>query len=145
MVLEHPPRKPAMSQEEAHAYLDARKEWAVLTTIGADGYPHSVLLGYFRLGDDLYLGMREGTQKVKNAERHPKACVVVADSRPSGGVTGVMVQGDASLVRDEAERLRLAREAARQRGVPEADWPSRAAPGGVYLRLRAKRYLSWRY
>ena len=35
------------------AYLDDRPGWIILSTISPDGYPHSVPLGYFRLGDDI--------------------------------------------------------------------------------------------
>ena len=36
--------------EEAHAYLDSRPGWIMLTTIGRDGMPHTVPIGYFRFG-----------------------------------------------------------------------------------------------
>ena len=110
-----------MTDAEISAYLDARDEWAMLTTIGKDGFPHTVALGYFRVGDDLYLGMRDHTQKVKNVERNPRVSVLVTASKTKGEVTGVMIQGDASIVRDDTERLALAREAARQRGIAEAE------------------------
>ena len=42
------PRK--MSIEEAHEFLDSKPGWIALTTIGPDGFPHTVPLGYFRLG-----------------------------------------------------------------------------------------------
>lgn len=139
------PRSTPMSDDEVNAYLDARAEWAILTTIGANGDPHTVALGYFRLGPDLYLGMRDGTQKVKNAERNARASVLVTAAKASGDVSGVLIQGDASIVRDPAERLALAREAARQRGVQADDLPQAATPGGVYLKLARRRVISWRY
>jgi nitroimidazol reductase NimA-like FMN-containing flavoprotein (pyridoxamine 5'-phosphate oxidase superfamily) len=40
--------------------------------MGPNGYPHSVPIGYFRLGDDIYLGCRDSTQKVKNIARNPR-------------------------------------------------------------------------
>ena len=70
-------------KREAVEYLDARSEWAVLTTIDEDGYPHSVALGYFRIGDDIFLGMKDRTQKILNAERNPKASVMVLMSSAS--------------------------------------------------------------
>ena len=36
--------------QEAHEFLDSKPGWIALTTIGPDGYPHTVPLGYFRLG-----------------------------------------------------------------------------------------------
>ena len=50
-----------MTDEEVKAFLDTKPGWIVLSTIGQDGYPHSVPLGYFLLGDDVYIGCRAGT------------------------------------------------------------------------------------
>ena len=83
----------AMSAEEVAAYLDARSEWAVLTTLQADGYPHSVTLGYFRLGEDVYLGMKEGTQKVRNVEREARASVLVTSAKAGVRSRGCCCRG----------------------------------------------------
>jgi hypothetical protein len=42
-----------MTPQEVQAFLDAKPGWIILSTIGRHGYPHSVPLGYFRLGDDI--------------------------------------------------------------------------------------------
>ena len=147
MTSNRPRRHAPLSDAEVDAYLDAQRgtEWATLTTIGPDGYPHSITIGYFRVGPTLYFGMRDGTQKVKNAERNPRASAVVANSRAAGGVEGVMIQGDAQIIRDPAERLRLARTSAEQRGVAPADLPAEVPASGVYLALTRRRALTWRY
>ena len=132
-----------MTPDEVRDYLDARREWAVLTTLTADGFPHSVTLGYFRLSDDIYLGMKDGTQKVRNAERDAHASVLVTSSKEAGAIDGVLIQGRASIIRDEAERWALARESARQRGEPEPK--AGVSADGVYLKLRPQRIVSWRY
>ena len=132
-----------MTADEVHSYLDQRGEWAILTTLHPSGFPHSVTLGYFRLGDDVYLGMNDGTQKVRNAERDPRASVLVTSSKAAGGIDGVLLQGRASIVRGRAERLALAQEAARQRG--EADLPATVSENGVYLKLTPERVVSWIY
>lgn len=134
-----------MTEAEVDAYLDARREWAVLTTIGPDGSPHSVPLGYFRLGGELYLGVKEGTQKVRNLERNPRAAVLVTAAKDGGEVSGVLIQGEGALIRDSEERLRLAQAAARQRGVAETDLPKRVTADGVYVRVSRRRVRSWRY
>lgn len=140
------PRLPTtLTDAEIDTYLDARSEWAIFTTIGPDGYPHSVPLGYFRVGADLVLGMKDGTQKVKNVERHRQAAVLVTTAKARGDITGVLVQGEASVVREPGDRLRLAQEAARRRGVAEADLPQAVSPDGVYVRVARRRVISWRY
>ena len=130
---------------ELHDYLDARAEWAVLTTLDADGYPHSVPVGYYRVGDALCVGTPAGTRKVRNAERDPRASLLVAGAKAGGDWTGVLLQGDLEVVRDDAERLALEREARRQRGVPDDELPSAPRRDEVILRLQPRRTTTWRY
>ena len=134
-----------LSEDEVNAYLDRRTEWAVLTTIGNDGMPHSVPLGYFRSGSHLYLGMREGSQKITNIERNPHVSVLVTSAKSTGDITGVLVQGTGRLIRDPGRRLELARGLARQRGTPETDLPDSVSEDGVYVQVTRERVISWNY
>ena len=131
--------------DELHDYLDARTEWALLATVDEDGYPHVVPLGYYRVGDSVCVGTPDGTRKVRNAERDPRASLVVTGSRASGDWSGVMLQGDLEVVRDAAERLELERESRRQRGDATDELPSQPRPGEVILRLHPRRTITWRY
>ena len=135
----------SIEDPEIAEYLDGRSEWAVLTTLDADGYPHSVALGYYRIGDVVYVGTPAGTRKVRNAEANPRASLMVAGSKASGDWSGVLVQGDLEIVRDAAERLAIEREGRRQRGVPEDELPDAPREGEVVLRLRPRRTITWRY
>ena len=140
-------RSRRMEGDDLRDYLDAGtgSEWALLATLDADGYPHVVPLGYYRDGDDILLGTPDGTRKVRNAERDPRASLVVTGSREGGDLSGVLLQGDLEVVREAAARLELEREAAQRRGVPDDELPSEARPGAVYLRLHPKRTITWRY
>src|SRR6185312_17180043 len=100
------PRK--LSDEEIEAFLDSRPGWAMLSTIDSDGLPHTVPLGYFRLGRDIVMGVRDGTHKVANVERNPKVSVMLEDGSSMADIRGVMVQGHARIVREQAEALELA-------------------------------------
>ena len=135
----------SIEDPEIAEYLDGRSEWAVLTTLDADGYPHSVALGYYRIGDVVYVGTPAGTRKVRNAEANPRASLLVAGSKASGDWSGVLLQGDLEIVRDDAERLVIEREGRRQRGVPEDELPDAPREGEVVLRLRPRRTITWRY
>ena len=64
------PRK--LSIQEAREFLDSRPGWIVLTTIGQDGFPHSVPRGYFRLGDEIIMGVKNNTRKLRNIQRNPR-------------------------------------------------------------------------
>lgn len=137
------PRK--LTDEEIQAYLDSRPGWAVLSTIDGDGFPHSVPLGYFRLGNDIVMGVRDGTRKVANIENNPNVSVMLEDGSTMADIRGVMLQGRARIVRESSEALELAREGARARGVPEAEWPTAPRPGAAYIRMTPVRTLSWDY
>ena len=137
------PRK--LNDEQIAAYLDSRPGWAILSTIDDDGFPHSVPLGYFRLGHDIVMGVRDGTHKVANIESNPHVSVLLEDGSSMADIRGVMLQGRARIVRDHSEALELAREGARARGVPESDWPTEPRPGAAYIRMTPVRTRSWDY
>lgn len=137
------PRK--LSDEQIEAYLDSRPGWAILSTIDNDGFPHSVPLGYFRLGRDIIMGVRDGTRKVANVEGNPNVSVLLEDGSSMADIRGVMFQGHARIVREENEALELARAGARARGVPEPELPTAPRPGAAYIRMTPVRTLSWDY
>ncbi len=137
------PRK--LSDEEVAAYLDSRPGWAILSTIDKDGLPHSVPLGYFRLGRDIVMGVRDRTHKVANIENNPNASILLEDGSTMADIRGVLLQGHARIVREPTEALQLARDGARARGVPESEWPTAPRPGAAYIRMTPVRTVSWDY
>lgn len=137
------PRK--LTDEEVEAFLDSRPGWAALTTIDKDGFPHTVPLGYFRLGRDIVMGVRDGTHKVANVESNPKVSVMLEDGSSMADIRGVLLQGHARVVREPSEALELMREGARTRGVPESAWPTEPRPGSAYIRMTPVRTVSWDY
>jgi nitroimidazol reductase NimA-like FMN-containing flavoprotein (pyridoxamine 5'-phosphate oxidase superfamily) len=134
-----------MTDEEVNAFLDSRPGWIALTNIGKDGYPHTVPIGYFRMGDDVYMGCRAGTQKTKNIERNQQVSLMVESGSTMQDIKGVMIQGDAAVLTAPDEILPLMREAARRRGVAEDELPSEARPGTAYIRTTRHRVISWDY
>ena len=134
-----------MTDQEVKAFLDTKPGWIVLSTIGRDGYPHSVPLGYFRLGDDVYIGCRAGTQKLKNIERNPKVSLVLESGSSRKDIKGVMIQGHATVHTAPETALRLSREAARLRGVAEDALPHEPRPGVAYIQEQPHRIISWDY
>ena len=85
-----------MDVDTFNAFLDSRPGWIILSSIGADGFPHSVPLGYFRDGDRIYCGVRDGTQKLRNIEANPKVSLVVESGSTMADIKGAMVQGIAT-------------------------------------------------
>ena len=117
----------------------------MLSTIDEDGFPHTVPLGYFRLGRDIVMGVRDGTRKVGNVERNQNVSVLLEDGSSMADIRGVMLQGHARIVREGSEALELAREGARARSVPESEWPTEPRPGAAYIRMTPVKTLSWSY
>ncbi|MGH6914239.1 MAG: pyridoxamine 5'-phosphate oxidase family protein [Geminicoccales bacterium] len=135
----------SFTREEAYEYLDSRPGWLILTTIGGGGYPHTVPIGYFRIGDDVYVGGRDGTQRLRNVERNPKVSALVESGGSMQDIKGLLIQGDAEVVREPAQVLELMREAARRRGTAEDALPKEARPGIAYIRIRPRKFISWDY
>ncbi len=137
----------SFTREEAFAYLNSKPGMMVITTIGKNGFPHSVPLGFFVVGEEIYIGGRESTQRVKNVERNPKVCLEVDTGRGEGmgALKGVVVQGEADVVREPARVLELLRQASRMRGVAEAELPKEPRPGVAYIRVKPKKIISWDY
>ena len=129
-----------LSPEEIKEILKRKERWVTLSTIGPDGYPHSVPIGYFLVGDRLVLGCRDGTQKVKNIERNERVSVLWENGRGKDSLKGVLFRGDARVVRDPAERMALKTEACRQRGVEP---PAELSTTGVYIEVTPVKTVTW--
>lgn len=134
-----------MTPEEVDAFIDSRPGWIMLTTIGRDGYPHTVPIGYFRMGEDIYIGCRRNTQKLKNIERNPKVSLLLEAGNSMQTIKGVMLQGDARVLTAPEDVLPLLRESSRRRGVPEADLPTEVQPTTAYIHVRRRKVISWDY
>ena len=134
-----------LTLQEAHEFLDSKPGWIVLTTVGPDGFPHSVPLGYFRLGDEILMGVRANTLKLRNIRHNPKVSLVLETGATRADIKGLMVQGTATVHTDPDDLLHYAREAAKRRGTPEEELPTEPHPGAAYIRVTPHRIRSWDY
>jgi len=82
----------SMDHDSFYAYLDSKPGWIVLTSIGPDGFPHSVPLGYFRDGDTVYCGVRDGTRKIRNVEGNPQVSLLVESGSTMADIKGAMIR-----------------------------------------------------
>lgn len=130
-----------MTRDEVFAYLDNGPRWGRLATIGRDGYPHIVPLGYFRVGDHVYVNMRG--QRLVNARRTPRASFCIDEGEGMRELKGVVIEGDTELVEDQAQVLELQREAARKRGTPEDQLPTENRGGRPLLKITPRKIASW--
>jgi hypothetical protein len=60
-------------------------------------------------------------------------------------IKGVIIQGEASVITEPTETLRLMREAARRRGTPEDQLPTGARSSAAYIRGVPRKLISWDY
>ncbi|HCV00271.1 MAG: hypothetical protein CL897_05215 [Dehalococcoidia bacterium] len=130
---------------EVNEFLDSRPGWITFTSIGKDGYPHSVPIGYFRVDDDVYIGCRDRTQKVLNAQRNSKVSLSLESGNTMQDIKGILIQGDATVINTPDEMLELTREAARRRGAPEHALPTQPPPGAAYIKVTPTNVISWDY
>ena len=134
-----------LTLQEAHEFLDSKPGWIALTTIGPDGFPHTVPLGYFRLGDEILMGVRNHTLKLRNIRHNPNVSLLLESGSTMADIKGLMVQGTATVHTEPDELLHYAREAAKKRGVAEDDLPREPRPGAAYIRVTPHRIRSWDY
>ncbi|MFN8612409.1 MAG: pyridoxamine 5'-phosphate oxidase family protein [Vulcanimicrobiota bacterium] len=131
----------SLSSGEIWDFFDSTPGWAALTTLDEDGYPHTVAIGYFRLGEVLYCGCRAGTRKCRNLAANPKASLMLDNGRGGQGLKGVMFQGEGRVIEDPVELLEIKSRLADVRGEPR---PDRVAAGIAYLELKPVRIRSWK-
>ncbi len=117
----------------------------MLSTVGQDGYPHTVPLGYFRLGDEILMGVRSETRKLRNIQGNPKVSLLLENGHTRKDIKGLMIQGTATLHTNPEETLHYAREAAKRRGVPESELPTDPRENAAYIRVVPHRFRSWDY
>lgn len=128
--------------EEGERFLNAHTSKGILITNGRNGHPHAVPLVYFRVGDDLYMAGRRRSQRLANIARDPKVSFLIEDGSTMPTFQGLLLQGDAEVIGEDAEKLRIVRAAAEQRGEPEDAWPT-TPPPGTLIRISPRRYISW--
>jgi len=127
--------KRELAPEELEAFLADTGRWIALTTLGPDGYPHTVPMGFFRHQGDFYMGSKHPTRKTRNIEKNPKVSLLLENGRGKPELIGVMLQGEAEVITDPERLL----EVKRMRDPSATEAPS----GIAYIRVRPLRTVSW--
>lgn len=99
---------------------DRHSHW--LTTVNADGSPHTTGVGAFWDDGRFFVVSGRGVRKGRNMEREPRCTIAVATDDYD-----VVVEGVADLVTDPAEVARIARIAA------DGGWPAEPDDSGTAL------------
>jgi len=80
---------------------------AVLTTLRADGRPVPLPVWYVAFDGALYFQTPVRSRKVGNIDSDPRVAVLIDDGERWEHLRGVLIQGAAELVTDEAVRTRV--------------------------------------
>jgi len=123
----------------------ATREVVVLATLGLDGAPLAMPMWFLHDPATLTMISVEGTQKVRNLRRDPRACVVAESVTDTGAICGVTVQGRAEFLADGPERRALvARFLAKYDPRLERLWNGRQMPPDrVMFRIAPTHVKSW--
>ncbi|HJU18021.1 MAG TPA: pyridoxamine 5'-phosphate oxidase family protein [Stellaceae bacterium] len=131
-----------MTEAEIAAFL-REQDKAALATIGEDGFPHVVAMGYVVEDGAIMMTSYAKAQKVLNIRRNPKVGLMVETGGAYAELRGVMIRGPCEVIEGEA-------------AVKAAFVTMRAARGGssnpaalasagkrVVLRLVPEKVTSW--
>lgn len=140
-----------MSEEEIRTYLEGGHT-IILVSNGRKGYPHVVPM-FYGIDDDLTIRFSTyaRSQKVKNIERDSRVTLLVESGSAYDELQGVMIEGEAEIVRDEldatVDTMVEAMGKTENPLPPASDLPlevkQQMAGKRVLIRVRPKRFLSW--
>lgn len=144
-----------MSHEDELALL-REPHVGVLSTIDARGFPHSVGIYYVPLdgaaGLELGMWVYGKSQKAVNAQREPRASLLVESGTPYQDLRGVLVRGSCRVERDYESVLELGKKVYERYFEPRLGVPLSAGPienierqsqKRVAIVLTADRFASW--
>jgi PPOX class probable F420-dependent enzyme len=99
-----------MTDDEIWRFL-APSRTAVLSTLGRDGFPHTVAMWFVPIEDhgEVRMWAYTKSQKIRNLQRDPRCSVMVEEGDTYDRLKGVLVQGHAQLIDDPAEIEKIGR------------------------------------
>ena len=146
----------SMSQGEIEALL-AEPHTGVLSTLGPKGWPHSVGIFYVAVAVDpveLHMWVYGKSQKARNVERDARASLLVEHGEPYVDLRGVLVRGEARIVRDRDAVFQLGKQIYERyffsrTGIAWENGPAdnveRQSAKRVNLVLSATSFASWNH
>ena len=95
-----------MSPSDAMDFLRTHRHLA-LSTLGPDGWPHTVPVTYTLVENRLAMTAKRRSQKVVNLMRDPRVSGLVEDGHTHDTRRGVLVVGTAEVIPDDALALQV--------------------------------------
>jgi PPOX class probable F420-dependent enzyme len=132
-----------MTDDEWRAFVAQGTRTATVSTVRADGSPHSAPVWFVLDGDDIVFSTGKETVKGRNLAREDRVSLCVDDARPP--FSFVVLQGRATLSEDLPEMQAWAiRIAARYMGEDQAEafGKRNAVPGELLVRVRIDKVVA---
>ena len=141
----------AMTQAETREFLNGVMT-ADLTTLGADGWPHSVAMWFAPDDEVLRMWTYRKSQKVLNLKRDPRFAVLIESGQSYNELKGILVRGRARILEDFDEVKEIGKTLHGRYVLGEADYTidphsmseiERQAHKRVGLELPLERLATW--
>lgn len=140
----------ALTPDELHAFLAASRT-AILVTNGPDGFPDPVAMWYLvEPGGALWMTSYARAQKVVNAQRDPRASILIEDGDRYLELRGAQLSGRIEIVNDADHLVAMAIEmASKYEGVhpqytqTDLDLIRTRMSKRVGMRFHIERVASW--
>ena len=132
-----------MTADEWRAFASHGTRTATLSTVRADGSPHSAPVWFVLDGDELVLTTGKNSVKGRNLARDGRVSLCVDDDRPP--FSFVVMQGRATLSEDLSEmRTWATRIASRYVSAEQAQQfgDRNAVPGEILVRVRIDKVVA---
>ena len=135
--------------EEQRELIDSERV-VVVSSLGRNGWPHSMPLWYVPRDTDIWIYTYTKSQKVKNLERDPRATLLVETGHEYGELRGAMIEAEAEVHRDAETVLGFAEELTIRyaEGISSVDGDAKAAleaqaPKRVAIHFKPLRTATW--
>jgi PPOX class probable F420-dependent enzyme len=132
-----------MTDDEWRAFVSEGTRTATLSTVRADGSPHSAPVWFLLDGEDVVFNTGKETLKGRNLARDGRVSLCVDDDRPP--FSFVVIQGRATISEDLDEvRAWATRLGARYMGEDKAEefGERNGVPGELLVRVRVDKVAS---
>ena len=123
-----PRRDVAMTADEIRTFL-APPRTGVLSSLGKDGFPHSVAMWFVPdiEGGEVRMWAYRKSQKVVNLQRDPRCALMVEEGMGYSELKGILVRGRARVIDDPDEIFEIGRRLYEIYTLPATGIPSEAA------------------
>ena len=127
-----------MTASEVDAFLE-RSRTGVLTTLGRDGFPHSVAMWFVRDDRELLMWTYRKSQKARNALRDPRAAFLLESGDGYDSLAGVMIKGRLRPIESFDEVVAIGRRLYERYTFPSSGLPYDQGPNVEVERQASKR------